>query len=147
MAVAREFKIEVKPELTVQIQLRVTTPELGFGPAHELLERGGEFTAVVCYNDEAAIGVIRAFADHGLRVPQDVSVVGFDDIHSAVFYNPSLTTVRQPLNQMGIEAARILLKRIRGQESFPDTVPVLPELMIRESTGAPCLPHRRIKRG
>jgi LacI family transcriptional regulator len=145
MAVAGELKIEVKPELTVQIQLRVTTPELGFGPANELLHRGGEFTAVVCYNDEAAFGAIRAFADHGLRVPRDISVVGFDDIRSAAFYNPSLTTVRQPLNQMGIEAARILLKRIRGQESFPDIVPVLPELVIRESTTAPNLRHSRLK--
>jgi LacI family transcriptional regulator len=146
MAVARELKIEVKPELTVQIQLRVTTPELGFGPANELLNRGGEFTALICYNDEAAFGAIRAFADHGLRVPRDISVVGFDDIRSAAFYNPSLTTVRQPLNQMGIEAARILLKRIRGQESFPDVVPVLPDLVIRESTGAPNLRHSRLKR-
>jgi DNA-binding LacI/PurR family transcriptional regulator len=146
MAVAQELKIEVRPELSVQIQLRVSTPELGFGPAHELLNRGGEFTAVVCYNDEAAFGTIRAFADHGLRVPRDISVVGFDDIRSAAFYNPSLTTVRQPLNQMGIEAARILLKRIREQESFPEIVPVLPELVIRESTGAPNLRRSRLKR-
>jgi LacI family transcriptional regulator len=146
MAEARELKIEVRPELTVHIQLRVTTPELGFGPAQELLDRGGEFTAVVCFNDEAAIGAIRAFANHGLRVPRDISVVGFDDIHAAAFYTPSLTTVRQPLNQMGIEAARILLKRIRGQESFPDVVPVLPELVIRESTAAPNLRHSRVKR-
>jgi LacI family transcriptional regulator len=137
MAVAQELKIAVRPELTVQIQLKVSTPELGFGPARELIERGGKFTAVVCYNDEAAFGVIRAFADHGLQVPRDVSVVGFDDIRSASFYNPSLTTVRQPLNLMGIEAARILLKRIRGQESFPEIVPVMPELVIRESTRAP----------
>jgi LacI family transcriptional regulator len=60
--------------------------------------------------------------------------VGFDDIQIAAFYNPSLTTIRQPLNQMGIEAARILLQRIRGQESFPDVVKILPELIIREST-------------
>lgn len=137
MAAAQELKLKVRPELMVQIQLKVSTPELGFGPAHELIERGGEFTAVVCYNDEAAFGVIRAFADHGLQVPRDVSVVGFDDIRSASFYSPSLTTVRQPLNLMGIEAARILLKRIRGQESFPDVVAILPELVIRESTGVP----------
>jgi LacI family transcriptional regulator len=134
MNVARELNIAVLPELTVQIQLRVSTPELGFGPAKELLSRGGKFTAVVCYNDEAAFGAIRAFTDHGLRVPGDVSVVGFDDIQSAAFYNPSLSTIRQPLNQMGIEAARILLQRIRGQESFPDVVKILPELVIREST-------------
>jgi len=145
MAVAKELNIEVKPELTVQIQLKVSTPELGFGPANELLKSGVEFTAVVCYNDEAASGVIRALTDHGLHVPQDVSVVGFDDIRSAIFYTPSLTTVRQPLNQMGIEAARILLQRIRGQESFPSLVSILPELMIRESTAAPNPRRGRLK--
>jgi LacI family transcriptional regulator len=140
MSVARELHIAVPPELTVQIQLRVSTPELGFGPAQELLARGSHFTAMVCYNDEAAIGAIRAFTDHGLRVPSDVSVVGFDDIQSASFYNPSLTTIRQPLAQMGMEAARILLQRIRGQKSIPDLVPILPSLVIREST---CPPNPR----
>jgi LacI family transcriptional regulator len=119
------------------VQLRVSTPELGFGPAHELLDRGVDFTALVCYNDESAFGAIRAFTDHGLRVPGDVSVMGFDDIQSAAFYNPSLTTIRQPLNQMGIQAARILLQRIRGEENDLEKVQILPELIIRESTAAP----------
>jgi LacI family transcriptional regulator len=147
MTVARELKLEVLPELTVQLQLRISTPELGYGPANELIGRGGDFTAVVCYNDESAIGAIRAFMDHGLRVPDDISVVGFDDMQSAAFHNPSLTTIRQPLNQMGIVAARILLQRIRGQASFPDAVPILPELVIRESTSPPNPKRARAKRG
>jgi LacI family transcriptional regulator len=121
----------------VQLKLRVSAPILGFEPARELLSRGVDFSAIVCYNDESAIGAIRALMDHGLRVPKDVSVVGFDDIQSAAFNNPSLTTIRQPLNEMGIVAARILLQRIRSQENFPDTVPVQPELVIRESTCPP----------
>jgi LacI family transcriptional regulator len=120
---------------------------LGFGPANELIDRGVDFTAVVCYNDESAIGAIRAFMDHGLRVPQDISVVGFDDIQSAAFHNPSLTTIRQPLNQMGVVAARILLQRIRGQATFPDSVPILPELVVRESTAPPNPRRARGKRG
>jgi LacI family transcriptional regulator len=146
MQVAEELKLEVLPELTVQVKLRVSTPELGFGPANELLDRGGDFTAIVCYNDEAAIGAIRALMNHGLRVPEDVSVVGFDDIQSAAFHNPSLTTIRQPLNQMGVVAARILLQRIRGEEPIADTVPILPELVIRESTCPPKRPPTRGKR-
>jgi len=137
MAVARELKIDVPEALTVQLKLRVSAPILGFEPARELLSRGVDFSAIVCYNDESAIGAIRALMDHGLRVPKDVSVVGFDDIQSAAFNNPSLTTIRQPLNEMGIVAARILLQRIRSQENFPDTVPVQPELVIRESTCPP----------
>src|SRR5579863_7886552 len=139
MAVARDLKLAVPPELVVQLQLRVSTPELGFEPANELIQRGADFTALVCFNDIAAIGAIRACMNHGLRVPEDISVVGFDDIQGAAFHNPSLTTIRQPLHEMGGVAARILLQRIRGQASFPDVVPIHPELVIREST---CPPRR-----
>jgi DNA-binding LacI/PurR family transcriptional regulator len=83
--------------------------------------------------------------NHGMRVPEDVSVVGFDDIQGAAFHNPSLTTIRQPLRQMGVVAARILLQRIRGQASFPDVVPIHPELVIRESTAPPSLKRTRSK--
>ena len=140
MAVARELKLTVPEELCVQLQLRVSTPELGYEPTNELLQRGVDFTALVCYNDISAIGAIRALMDQGLSVPLDVSVVGFDDIQGAAFHNPSLTTIRQPLPQMGKVAARILLQRIRGQATFQDLVPIHPELVIREST---CPPNPR----
>jgi LacI family transcriptional regulator len=145
MAVARELKLEVPPALTVNLKLLVSTPELGYGPASELLAGGAPFTALVCFDDLAAIGVIRAFMDHGLRVPEDISVVGFDDIQSASYHNPSLTTIRQPLQQMGQTAARILLQRIRKEKKFPQVVSILPELVIRESTCPPSYgrPRRR----
>ncbi len=136
-AVAKELNIEILPELTVQLMILASTPELGYVPATELLNRGVQFTAMVCFNDVAAIGAIRAIMDHGLRVPQDISVVGFDDIEGASYHNPSLTTIRQPLNQIGVVASRILLQRIRGQATFPDSVPIQPELIVRESTSAP----------
>jgi LacI family transcriptional regulator len=153
MAAAKDLKLEVKSEWVVPLELRVSTPELGYIPTMDLLNRCGLavpassaaapteaapracFTAVVCYNDIAAVGAIRALREHRLRVPDDISVVGFDDIQAAAFQNPSLTTVRQPLRNMGATAARILLRRIRGQGSDPDTVAVMPELVIRESTG------------
>jgi len=146
MTAARDLKLVVPPELTVQLQLRGATPELGFGPANELINRGVDFTAIVCYNDIAAIGAIRACMDHGFKVPEDISVVGFDDIQGAAFHNPSLTTIRQPLAQMGVVAARILLQRIRGQATFPDVVPIMPELIIRESTAPPGVRRVRGKR-
>jgi LacI family transcriptional regulator len=145
--VAREFGIVVRPELTVELKLRVSTPELGYGPACELLNRKVHFTAIVCYNDVAAIGAIRAIRDHGLRIPEDISVVGFDDIESAAFYNPSITTIRQPLHEMGTVAARVLLERVRGQNSVQQMLPVLPELVIRESTCPPPEKPNRTKRG
>jgi LacI family transcriptional regulator len=145
--VAREFGIVVRPELTVELKLWVSTPELGYGPACELLNRKVHFTAIVCYNDVAAIGAIRAIRDHGLRIPEDISVVGFDDIESAAFYNPSITTVRQPLHEMGTVAARVLLERVRGQNSVQQMFSVLPELVIRESTCPPPEKPNRTKRG
>lgn len=146
MNVARDLKLAVLPELVMQLKLRVSTPELGFEPANELIQRGSDFTAIVSYNDISAIGAIRALMNHGLKVPDDVSVVGFDDIQSAAFHNPSLTTIRQPLQQMGLMAARTLLQRIRGQATFPDFVPISPELVIRESTSPPNPKRGRIKR-
>jgi DNA-binding LacI/PurR family transcriptional regulator len=144
-AIARELNLEIRPELTVTLNQRIATPELGFEPACELLSRHQQFTAVVCYNDIAAIGAIRAIMNHGLRVPEDISVIGFDDIQSASFHNPSLTTIHQPLNQMGKMAARILLQRVRGHALIPNAMPVLPELVIRESTCPP--KDRRTKLG
>jgi LacI family transcriptional regulator len=146
MTVARDLKLDVPAEFKVAIEMKVSTPEMGFGPANELVSRGGDFTALVCYNDLSAIGAIRALKDHGLRVPDDVSIVGFDDILNAAYHNPSLTTIRQPLQQMGIVAARILLQRIRGEAAFPDSVAILPELVIRESTCPPNPKRVRAKR-
>ena len=146
MAVAREMKLDVSPQLIVDTPLSASTPEMGFGPTNALIDRNVEFTALFCYNDMAAIGAIRALVDRGIRVPEDVSIVGFDDIQSAAYHNPSLTTIRQPLQQMGLTAARILLQRIRGQASFPDTVSILPELVIRESTCPPNTQRIRAKK-
>src|SRR5258708_26845314 len=145
MAVARDLKLVIAPDNAVQLELRVSTPELGFEPANELITRGSDFTALIAYNDISAIGAIRAFMNHGHRVPEDISVVGFDDIQGAAYHNPSLTTIRQPLQQMCTVAARILLQRIRGQATFPDVVPIHPELIIREST-CPPNPKRTRKR-
>jgi LacI family transcriptional regulator len=113
------------------------SPEIGYVPMKQLLEATRDFTAVFCFNDIAAIGAIRALSEAGLRVPADVSVVGFDDIQSAAFCTPSLTTVRQPLNEMGKRGARILLERIAnpGKTELTAEVVIEPELVIRESTG------------
>jgi len=112
------------------------TPELGYRLVRQLLERRRDFTAVFCFNDISAIGAIRALTDVGLRVPGDVSVMGFDDIITAAFNQPSLTTVKQPLRQMGQTAARVLLERIANPEKeYPAELVMQPELLVRESTG------------
>jgi LacI family transcriptional regulator len=111
-------------------------PEIGFNPMQGLLKKTRDFTAVFCFNDIAAIGAIRALKDAGLSVPGDVSVVGFDDIQSAAYATPSLTTVRQPLLEMGKRGAQVLLERIANREQeFPAEITMKPEFVVRESTG------------
>jgi DNA-binding LacI/PurR family transcriptional regulator len=137
LAVAAELGLEVQPELVVQLDRDLTSPELGYPVIEQLLYSHQGFTALLSFNDMAAIGAIRALQDAGLRVPEDVSVVGFDDIKGAAFNNPSLTTIRQPLEEMGRTAARIALSRIQGKHEFEDEIAIEPELVTRESTCAP----------
>ena len=133
--VAQELGIAINPELVVQIQGLDSTPELGYPFGKELLARKVPFTALFAYNDISAIGAMRAFQEAGLRIPEDVSVVGFDDIASAIFCIPSLTSVRQPLKKMGNIAAETLLARIEGHGDFEREIAVEPELVVRNSTG------------
>jgi DNA-binding LacI/PurR family transcriptional regulator len=132
--VARELRIKIDPELTAQLEMETFSPVVGYPVAKKILARGTDFTALFSYNDLSAIGAIRAIRELGLRVPEDISVVGFDDINSAAFQNPSLTTVRQPLRIMGVTAARILIERLNGGKD-PREVIIEPELVLRESTG------------
>jgi DNA-binding LacI/PurR family transcriptional regulator len=133
--VAEELRIEIKPELSVQIDIDDPTPQVGYPFAKQLLDRKIPFTALFAYNDISALGAIRAFQEAGLRVPQDVSVIGFDDIQGAAFSNPTLTTVKQPLADMGRLAAQTLLARIEGAKDYPAEIPIEPELVVRQSTG------------
>jgi LacI family transcriptional regulator len=144
--VAHEIGLKLDPSLIVRIDAagwsmktgyHPMAPEIGFKPVQSLLEKTRDFTAIFCFNDIAAIGAIRALKDAGLSVPGDVSVVGFDDIQSAAYSTPSLTTVRQPLFEMGQRGAQILLERIGDKDKpFSAEVVMEPELIIRESTGS-----------
>ena len=78
------------------------SPQEGYKTTKELLSRKVPFTALFAYNDISAVGAIRAIKETGLRVPEDISVVGFDDIREAAYHLPSLTTVRQPLRKIGL---------------------------------------------
>lgn len=93
-------------------------------------------TAVFCFNDMTAVGVINALLKKGINVPDDISVVGFDDLDIASFYHPALTTVRQPTYQLGREAAKMLSDLIAGKKSIKAQISK-PQLIIRESTAPP----------
>jgi LacI family transcriptional regulator len=134
---ARALGLKLQPELCVQLTSSRSSPEVGYEAVQKLLAKQKPFTAIFCFNDISAIGAMSAVRDHGLSVPGDVSIVGFDDIISASFQAPKLTTVRQPLRAMGIEGARILLKQIKSpQNGSTEDILMQPELIVRESTGA-----------
>jgi len=105
-------------------------------PTRDLLTSGEPFTALFAWNDVSAVGAIRAFNEAGYRIPEDISVVGFDDVYSAAYQNLPLTTVRQPLRRMGKLAAETLLRRLAAGngESYPKLLTVVPELIVRYST-------------
>jgi DNA-binding LacI/PurR family transcriptional regulator len=137
LSMARSVGLTIYPELCVYLEANSWSPELGYPIIRDLLARTRDFTAIFCFNDIAAIGAIRAIADAGLRCPDDISVIGFDDISSAAYQTPRLTTVRQPLLRMGETAVQTLLKRIEAPTAaYPEVILFEPELMVRESTSA-----------
>jgi len=135
--VAAKLGIGMPSELIVQLEGDDPTPNLGYPFAKELLARKQPFTALFAYNDISAIGSIRAFQDAGLRVPDDVSVVGVDDIQALAYISPPLTTVRQPLQKMGEMAARTLLDRIEDRVEYVPEIAIEPEFVVRGSTAPP----------
>lgn len=135
MDVAQRLSIEIKPQLVVSLERDLTSPELGYPVVQQLLAAKEPFTAIVAFNDISAIGAIRALQDVNLRVPDDVSVIGFDDIKAAAFTLPRLTTINQPLEEIGRIATQSLLNRIHNTVPPRDEITVEPELIVRESTG------------
>ena len=132
---AEELGVRIRPELTAQLEGTESTPLIGYPVGKQLLTRKRPFTAVFAYNDISAIGAIWAFREAGLRVPDDVSVVGFDDIAGAAFANPALTTVRQPLLRMGQIAAQTLIERIEERGTYRPEIAIEPEFVVRDSSG------------
>jgi DNA-binding LacI/PurR family transcriptional regulator len=131
--VARSLGLQVSPDLTIRLDQDTHSPELGYPGIQQLLVRRKNFSAVLCFNDVSAIGTIRSLHDAGLHVPLHVSVMGFDDILAAEFYTPRVSTIRQPLRQMGRIAASLLLRKIEKSKAS-EVVRVDPELIVREST-------------
>ncbi len=132
---ANKLGIEIDPRLTSQLIGDMPSPEVGYKATKSILASGEKFTAVFAFNDISAIGAIRALEEMGLRVPTDISVLGFDDIYAAAFHNPALTTIRQPLFEMGSIAAVTLLDRLADRnDASPQVLSVEPTLVVRSST-------------
>ncbi|WP_338031002.1 LacI family DNA-binding transcriptional regulator [Dyella kyungheensis] len=127
-------KVPAKPALTVSGDFSI---EAGERAIESLLSRGQAFTAVFCANDEMAIGAMRALSARNLRVPDDVSVVGFDDIRFARYTTPALSTVAQPKNALGREAMSMLIELLNDPEVPPRKRILSAELIVRGSTAPP----------
>jgi DNA-binding LacI/PurR family transcriptional regulator len=113
------------------------TEQGGYEGMKKFLSLSPPPTAVLVINDFSAMGALRAAKEKGLRVPEDISLVGFGDVPFSSVTDPPLTTVREPFQEMGLEAAAMLLKIVRGKK-LSSRHPVLPvELVIRESTAPP----------
>jgi len=141
--VTKSLGLQIKEDVTIRLQGDTVTQDMGHLFVKKWLARKGSCTALFCYNDNAALGAIRAIQEAGLRVPQDISIVGFDDIEAAAYATPPLTTVRQPLREMGALAAKSLLGRIEKSEEYTSEIAVKPEFVVRRSTSRPgALPER-----
>src|SRR5439155_5954029 len=109
----------------------------GYAAMRRLLALPQRPTAVFAADDAMAAGALRAIREAGLGVPRDVAVVGFDDAPIATLTDPPLTTVRQPVYELGAAAARLLVAQLRGQQPAPVQEHLPAELVIRQSCGAP----------
>jgi LacI family transcriptional regulator len=134
---ARALSIKVDPRLVVQLERlgaqQISAIEEGARCAQQLLSRRREFTALMAFNDISAIGAINRFREHAWRIPEDLSVVGFDDVVAARIVYPSLTTVQQPLQLMGQMAAREVINAITHGVKDEQMV-LTPQLVVRNST-------------
>jgi LacI family transcriptional regulator len=137
--VAGRLGFLINPKLVTQIEDNSPLPQLGYHAMQKLLAEGRRPTALFAFNDICAMGAIRAFHEFGLRVPEDISVVGFDDIVAAAYQSPGLTTVQQPLRKMGRMAAESVLRQIvqtdeQAAEHAPAQIVIEPELIVRGTT-------------
>jgi DNA-binding LacI/PurR family transcriptional regulator len=124
------------PYVTELVRQADSTPDTAMQAVNELLALAQPPTALFCYNDITAVGALLAARRHGCKVPDDLSVMGFDDLPLASYLHPTLTTIRQPMRDMGKQATSILFRLLDGAE-VENSRRVRGQLIVRESTGAP----------
>lgn len=125
----QEAGIKVQTKLIKQGDF---SSESGYQLTKELIESNKHFSAIFAANDQTAYGAIKALHDHGYRVPEDVSVVGFDDLPTSYYFTPALTTLRQPVEEIGVVCAESILNLLNGNKHEVRLPPM--ELIIRQST-------------
>ena len=138
---AKACGLTLDPKLTVDLpesRNPISSFEIGQKLTEELVKQGRSFTALLAFDDMTALGAVRALAKSGRRVPEDCSVIGFDDVAASALCTPALTTVRQPMESMGAEAVGVVLEGIKSvlekREVGAHHRKVAPELVTRGST-------------
>jgi DNA-binding LacI/PurR family transcriptional regulator len=130
-----EFGVEAEQDLIFHLSSDATF-EAGYEVGQRVAAMAAPPTGLMCSDDEVAIGVMRACREEGVQVPDDLAIVGFDDLPVAAFAEVPLTTIRHPTEEVGHLAAELLLRDIRaGAPSRPQTVVLQPELIVRDSCG------------
>jgi LacI family transcriptional regulator len=141
LACCKKAGIPLDDALVEPVRQFPATASCGAAATRRLLARGEPFTALFAYDDVTAYGAIRELTARGLRVPQDISVVGFDDLWPSEMYNPPLTTIRQPMAEMGAAGAEMIVgiltkpKTTRGHTR--QMTVMKPTLVVRETTAPP----------
>ncbi len=125
------FNIEPKENNILEGEYK---SEWGYEIVKRLLEKGKKFSGLFCANDLIAIGAIKALKERNLKVPEDVSVVGFDDIYISRLIDPDLTTIRQPNYEMGYQSVEMLIDILENKEGYKENIDLIPKLIIRKST-------------
>ena len=140
-SVARSAGLKLDPKLIVDLPPAFDPNhgfEIGAKLTEELLRRNRTFTALLAFDDITALGALHALTKAGIKVPEQCSLIGFDDVAPAIFSIPPLTTVRQPLEVMGETAADIIAGAMNAvaekREFSPVNIRLLPELVVRRST-------------
>lgn len=126
--------IPTKPEYVRNTKL---SPQCGYECMVQTLAQKGNCTAIFCANDDTAIGVVRALLEHGVRIPGDISVIGMDDIEVSRYLSPMLTTVHIPTEEMGKQAAKLIIDRMEGGHKTPMKIIFPSSVSPRESCASP----------
>ncbi|MEG0833157.1 MAG: LacI family DNA-binding transcriptional regulator [Oscillospiraceae bacterium] len=131
LAAHKHYRIPFREELLVHGEYSY---ESGYAAVSDMLDRNVDFTALLCGCDTMAIGALTALKEHGKKVPEDIELIGFDNIQFSHIIEPSLTTVEQPVMELGREAAKMVLSLVNEEELETNTKRLEPRMVFREST-------------
>jgi LacI family transcriptional regulator len=130
----RALKTYSLPFDSALIEINNIQPKDGYKNINKLISSGLEFTGVICFSDMIALGAAKAIKENGRRIPEDIAIVGCDNIQFVEFFDTPLTTVDLAKSELGVKAAQILIQKINKESTSPKHVVFEPKLVIRKTT-------------